>query len=152
MQKKSAGSENLIGVGGSTKDGASKIWSQLVVGLLSYFKTGFWEGSCVFSPLLIRETSRKRSASEAMHHEWVWMSIEVDTDDISALCDTCYCPAASVKPNPLNLTSLSYRLIIIIIIVHCLLAASGLWHSIVQDLGIQPIYNFPSPQFLRIHF
>ena len=38
MQKKSAGSENLIGVGGSIKDGASKIWGQLVVGLLSNFK------------------------------------------------------------------------------------------------------------------
>ena len=38
MQKKSAGSENLIGVGGSIKDGAAKIWGQLVVGLLSNFK------------------------------------------------------------------------------------------------------------------
>ena len=38
MQKESAGSENLIGVGGSTKDGAAKIWSQLVVGLMSNVK------------------------------------------------------------------------------------------------------------------
>ena len=38
MQKKSAGSENLIGVGGSAKDGGAKIWGQLVVGLLSNFK------------------------------------------------------------------------------------------------------------------
>ena len=38
MQKKSAGSENLIGVGGSTKDGAAKFCGQLVVGLLSNFK------------------------------------------------------------------------------------------------------------------
>ena len=38
MQKKSAGSENLIGVGGSIKDVAAKIWGQLVVGLLSNFK------------------------------------------------------------------------------------------------------------------
>ena len=38
MQKKSAGSENLIGVGGSIEDGAAKIWGQLVVGLLSNFK------------------------------------------------------------------------------------------------------------------
>ena len=38
MQKKSAGSENLIGAGGSVKDGAAKIWGQLVVGLLSNFK------------------------------------------------------------------------------------------------------------------
>ena len=38
MQKKSAGSENLIGVGGSIKDGAAKIWGQLVWGLLSNFK------------------------------------------------------------------------------------------------------------------
>ena len=38
MQKKSAGSENIIGVGGSTSDGAAKIWGQLVVGLLSNFK------------------------------------------------------------------------------------------------------------------
>ena len=49
MQKKSAGSENLIGVGGSIKDVAAKIWGQLVVGLLSNFKTGFWEGGCLFS-------------------------------------------------------------------------------------------------------
>ena len=38
MQKKGAGSENLIGVGGSTKDGAAKICGQLVVGLFSNFK------------------------------------------------------------------------------------------------------------------
>ena len=38
MQKKSAGSENSIGVGGSIKDGAANIWGQLVVGLLSNFK------------------------------------------------------------------------------------------------------------------
>ena len=38
MQKKSAGSENLIGVGGSMKDVAAKIWGQLVVRLLSNFK------------------------------------------------------------------------------------------------------------------
>ena len=38
MQKKSAGSENLVGVGGSIKDIAAKIWGQLVVGLLSNFK------------------------------------------------------------------------------------------------------------------
>ena len=38
MQKKSAGSENLIGVGGSIKDVAAKIWGQLVVGLFSNFK------------------------------------------------------------------------------------------------------------------
>ena len=42
--------------------------------------------------------------------------------------------------------------IIIIIIVHYMLAASRLWHSIVQDLGIQPIFNFSSPQFLGIQF
>ena len=38
MQKKSAGSENIIGVGGGTKDESAKIWGQLVVGLLSNFK------------------------------------------------------------------------------------------------------------------
>ena len=38
MQKKSAGSKNLIGVGGDIKDVAAKIWGQLVVGLLSNFK------------------------------------------------------------------------------------------------------------------
>ena len=38
MQKKSDGSENLIGVGGSTKDEAAKIWGQLAVGLLRNFK------------------------------------------------------------------------------------------------------------------
>ena len=38
MEKKSAGSENLIGVGGSIKDVAAKIWGQLVVGLLGNFK------------------------------------------------------------------------------------------------------------------
>ena len=38
MQKKSAGSENLIGVEGSTKDGAAKIRRQLVVRLLRNFK------------------------------------------------------------------------------------------------------------------
>ena len=41
---------------------------------------------------------------------------------------------------------------IIIIIVHYMLAASRLLHSIVQDLGIQPIFNFSSPQFLGIQF
>ena len=51
MQKKSAGSENLIGVGGSMKDVAAKIWGQLVVGLLSNFKNrilGGWlsGGAC----------------------------------------------------------------------------------------------------------
>ena len=48
MQKKSAGSENLIGVGGSIKDGAAKIWGQLLVVLLSNFKNGFCEGGCLF--------------------------------------------------------------------------------------------------------
>ena len=38
MQKKSAGSRNLIGVRGSAEDDAAKIWSRLVVGLLSYFQ------------------------------------------------------------------------------------------------------------------
>ena len=38
MQKKSPVSENLIGVGGSIKDVAAKIWCRLVVGLLSNFK------------------------------------------------------------------------------------------------------------------
>ena len=38
MQKKSAGSGILIGVGGDSKDGAAKIWGQLVVGLLRKFK------------------------------------------------------------------------------------------------------------------
>ena len=36
MQKKSAGFENLIGVGGSSKDGAAKVWCQLVVGLRNF--------------------------------------------------------------------------------------------------------------------
>ena len=49
MQKKSAGSENLIGVGGSTKDGAAKIWSQLVVGLLSNFKNRILGGWLSFA-------------------------------------------------------------------------------------------------------
>ena len=38
MQKKSAGSENLIRVGGSIKDGAAKIWGQFGVGLLCNFE------------------------------------------------------------------------------------------------------------------
>ena len=38
MQKKSAGCRNLIGVRGSAEDDAAKIWSRLVVGLLSYFQ------------------------------------------------------------------------------------------------------------------
>ena len=46
MQKKSAGSENLIGVGGSIRDGTAKIWGQLVVGLLSNFKNRIL-GGCV---------------------------------------------------------------------------------------------------------
>ena len=48
MQKKSAGSENLIGVGGSIRDGAAKIGGQLVVGLLRNFKNrilGGWLSS-----------------------------------------------------------------------------------------------------------
>ena len=38
MQKKSAGSKNLIGVGGNSKEAAAKIWRQLVVGLWRNFK------------------------------------------------------------------------------------------------------------------
>ena len=54
MQKKSAGSENLKGVGGSMKDGAAKIWGQLVVGLLSNFKNRILRGwlSVPAGPLL----------------------------------------------------------------------------------------------------
>ena len=44
MQKKSAGSGILIGVGGDDKDGAAKIWGQLVVGLLRNFKNRILEG------------------------------------------------------------------------------------------------------------
>ena len=33
------------------KDGAAKIWSLLEVWLLSNFKTGFWEGGCLFNGL-----------------------------------------------------------------------------------------------------
>ena len=54
MQKKSAGSGNLIGVGGSMKDGAAKIWGQLVVGLLSNFKNRILGGW-----LSLMELSRK---------------------------------------------------------------------------------------------
>ena len=63
MQKKSAGSENLIGVGGSIRDGTAKIWGQLVVGLLSNFKNrilGGWLSplkymtrNCLQLPLLL---------------------------------------------------------------------------------------------------
>ena len=45
MQKKGAGCENLIGVGGSSKDEGAKIWGQLVVGLFRNFKnriSGGW--------------------------------------------------------------------------------------------------------------
>ena len=49
MQEKSAGSENLIGVGGSIKDGAAKIWGQLVVGLLSNFKNRILGGWLSFT-------------------------------------------------------------------------------------------------------
>ena len=38
MQKKSAGSENLIAVEGRTNDGSAKIWGQSVVWLLRNFK------------------------------------------------------------------------------------------------------------------
>ena len=52
MQKKSAGSEYLIGVGGSIKDVAAKIWGQLVVGLLSNFKNrifgGWFSQGCLY--------------------------------------------------------------------------------------------------------
>ena len=47
MQKMSAGPGILIGVGGDGKDGAAKIWCQLVVGLLRNIKTGFWKGGCL---------------------------------------------------------------------------------------------------------
>ena len=40
---------------------------------------------------------------------------------------------------------------IIIIIVHYMLAASRLWHSIVQDLGVQPIFSYFSLLFLSMH-
>ena len=40
----SAGSGILIGVGGDDKDGAAKIWGQLVVGLLRNFKNRILEG------------------------------------------------------------------------------------------------------------
>ena len=39
---------------------------------------------------------------------------------------------------------------IIIIIVHYMLASSRLWHSMVQVLGVQPIFSFSSPQFLSM--
>ena len=44
MQKKSAGPGILIGVGGDGKDGAAKIWGQLVVGLLRNIKNRILEG------------------------------------------------------------------------------------------------------------
>ena len=44
MQKKSAASENLIGVGGSTKNSAATIWGQLVMGLLSNIINQVLEG------------------------------------------------------------------------------------------------------------
>ena len=53
MEKKSTGSENLIGVGGSTKDGAAKIWSQLVVGMLSNFKNRILRGWLSSGPVPI---------------------------------------------------------------------------------------------------
>ena len=43
-------------------------------------------------------------------------------------------------------------IIIIIIIVHYMLAAFRLWHSLVQNLGVQPIFSFFSPQFRSIHY
>ena len=58
MQKKSAGSENLIGVGGSIRGGAAKIWGQLVMGLLSNFKnriSGGWFAAECGSIFLIKE-------------------------------------------------------------------------------------------------
>ena len=48
MQKKSAGSGILIGVGGDDKDVAAKIWGQLVVGLLRNFKNRILEGWLFF--------------------------------------------------------------------------------------------------------
>ena len=55
MQKKSAVSENLIGVGGSIKDVAAKIWGQLVAGLLSNLKNrilGGWLSLIFYDTML----------------------------------------------------------------------------------------------------
>ena len=52
MQKKSAGSENVIGVGAGTKDGTAKIWGQLLVGLLSNYKNWILRGWLSFFGLV----------------------------------------------------------------------------------------------------
>ena len=68
MQKKSAGSENIIGVGGSSKDSAAKVWCQLVVGLLRNFKNrilGGWLSLSVSGKALyIRIIGNVRSGSK----------------------------------------------------------------------------------------
>ena len=63
MQKKSAGSENLIGVGGSTKDSAAKIWSQLVVGMLSNFKNRILGGWLSLPSAVVSIVTWKRKCS-----------------------------------------------------------------------------------------
>ena len=61
MQKESAGSENLIGVGGSIKDVAAKIWGQLVVGLLSNFTNRILRGWLSLLLLLVRGRTSNQS-------------------------------------------------------------------------------------------
>ena len=67
MQKKSAGSENIIGVGGSTKDEAAKIWGQLVVELLRNFKNRILGGWLSFSSSCSSSSSdSSRSGNESV--------------------------------------------------------------------------------------
>ena len=49
----------------------------------------------------------KGSVSEATHHKWVWMSIEVDTDDISP----CAIPAFALQRQSNPLATHSVRLL-----------------------------------------
>ena len=63
MQKKSAGSENSLGVEGNTKDGATKIWGQLVVGLLRNFKiriVGGWLSLVFFDTTHCQEMHQRK--------------------------------------------------------------------------------------------
>ena len=88
MQNKSAGSENLIGVGGSTKGGAAKIWGQLVPGLLSNFKNRILGGLVVvyYNGALYICTRLKTSewVHSSQHMHQLYTSCVVPMQDVRA--------------------------------------------------------------------
>ena len=49
----------------------------------------------------------KGSASEATHHEWVWMSIEADTDGVSPCAIPAF--ARQRQSNPTHSVRLRFR-------------------------------------------